>query len=375
MLTSAARTQDEQWLQYRTSRDVSRIIGGISGKYIDVTYEKPQGIELPELKSDEPLFVHWTTPMLEAGGLWIALDRSRGSGPCDRLFIDSNGDGNLKNETLVAAYRADSQHASFGPVKVTFEGEDGPIAYHLDFALCDHGQRRLRVSPGGWYEGTVTVGPDKKHCVLIDQNVNGTFNDKSLNAGQCDRIRIGKKDERDTRFVGNYIEIDGALYQPEIARDGAYIRLARAKDVRLGDIRLPESVIDFSAGGENGLLSIKPKNGAGKLAVGKYRIEHWAIERKDEQGARWKLQGSAFSQKGLFDIAKDKETELSIGEPIISTVQAQNKNGTYSFSHDLKGQLDERIVLTRNGSRPQAPKLHIKSKDGTYDRTYSFQYG
>jgi hypothetical protein len=41
----------------------------------------------------------------------------------------------------------------------------------------------------------------------------------------------------------------------------------------------------------------------------------------------------------------------------------------------LKGRDSERIELTRDGAQPQAPKVRIRSADGAYDRTYSFQYG
>ena len=109
--------------------------------------------------------------------------------------------------------------------------------------------------------------------------------------------------------------------------------------------------------------------------MGKYRVNYWAIERKDEKGKKWKMQGEGFSNKGDFDITADKETELSIGEPIISAIEAQNRSGTLYFRHNLKEQLGERIELTRNGAQPPAPKLHIKSNDGTYDRTFDFRYG
>ena len=376
VLVSAVSAQEEQWLQYHSANEAWQIVGDMGASSPQPTSEKPQGIELPEFKSKEPLFGRWATPMLEAGGLWMAFDQTREGGRYDLVYVDSNGDGKLSDESPLEAYRQDQREAYFGPVKVLFEGEDGPITYHLNIELYDYsGRRYLFIRPAGWYEGTVTVGGAKKHCVLIDYNANGTFNDKSLNASQCDRIRIGEKDSRDTRFVGNYIEVDGTLYRPEIARDGAYIKLAKAEDVKFGDIQLPETITDFAAGGENGLFILKPENGAGSLPVGKYRIEHWAIERKDEKGGQWKLKGSGFSEKGVFDVTQDKKAELSIGEPIICMLPVRQTDSGYSFNRILKGRLDERIELTRSGARPRAPKLNIKSKDGTYDRTFSFEYG
>lgn len=377
ILTSAAGAQDEQWLQYHSARQAWQIVGDIGTSNPTVVPEKPQGVELPQFNAQQQFFAQWSTPMVESGQLWIALDRTNKQGQWDRLFIDSNGNGHLNDETAITAYRMDQYYTYFGPVKVVFEGEDGSITYHLNFRFhnCNEQNRRLYVYSSGWYEGTIDVAGVKNHCVLIDQNVNGTFNDESLNASECDRIRIGKKGSQDTLFVGNYIEVDGVLYRLEIARDGAYIKLSKAEDVKFGNVRLPESITEFSAGGENGLFTLKPEKGTGSLPVGRYRINYWAIEHKDEKGKKWKLRGSTLSQKGDFDITADNETELSVREPIISTLKARRSGLEYSFSQNLQGGLGERIELTSNGARPPAPKLHIKSKDGTYDRTFDFRYG
>jgi len=133
--------------------------------------------------------------------------------------------------------------------------------------------------------------------------------------------------------------------------------------------------MEFYAGGENGLFKLKLENGAGLLPVGRYRINQWAIERKDEKDRKWKLQGSGTYGKGDFDIIADKETGLSIGEPIVSRLDVNKRDSGYSFNQSLGGRFGERIKLTRNGARPPAPKLRIKNKDGSYDRTFSFEYG
>jgi len=375
-LTSAAAAQDEQWLQYHSAREAEQILGATRSRVLELSAEKPAGVQLPQFEGQNQLFAKWSTPMVKNGYLWILLDRTHQYGLYDSLYIDSNADGHLNDETPVAAYRMEQYNAYFGPVKVVFEVEDGPATYHLNFRLYGYDDnRRLYASSGGWYEGSITVEGQKKHCVLIDHNANGTFDDKSLDAQECDRIRIGKKDAQDTRCAGNYVEVDGVLYRPEIARDGAYIKLTKAEDVKLGNIRLPESITEFSVAGENGLFILKPENGVASLPVGRYRINDWGIERKDEKGSSWKLQGSGFSEKGEFDIAQDRDTELSMGEPVICRLDASERDSTHSFSQELSGRRGERIELTRNGAQPTAPKLRIRNKDATYDRTFSFQYG
>jgi len=374
----AAAAGQEQWLQYTVANEAWQILGDMGAATPRPSSEKPQGVELPQFKCDEPLFARWNTPMVEAGGLWIALDRSKKDGRYDSVYVDSDADNSLADESPYQMYRQEQRETYFGPIKVVFQGEDGPITYHLNIQLYDYqGNRYLYIRSAGWYEGGITVAGEQKHCILIDQNVNGTFNDKSLNASSADRIRIGKKDSRDTRFVGNYIEVDGVLYTTEIARDGAYIKLAKAEDVTFGTVRVPEVITDLAAGGENGLFILKPKDGVARLPVGKYRVDYWRIERKDDKGSNWALLGRYFpGDSGLLTVAADSQSELpGLGEPIISTLETQQRDAEYTFSQNLQGRLGERIELTREGARPQAPKLRVKSKDAKYDRTFTFEYG
>ena len=375
-LAMVAEAQEEQWLRYRSAREARQILGNIGLQQVELDNERPAGAELPQFNSDNPLFGKLITPMVESGYIWISLDRSHKNGLYDRLFIDSDGDGHLKDETVVIAYRKEQYRSDFGPVKVVFEVEDGPVTYHFNFEFSNYNNRnRFFATSGGWYEGAITVGGQRKYCLLIDQNANGTFNDKSINSNECDRIRIGEKGTAKTSFVGNYIVIDAVLYQPDIARDGAYIKLTAAKDVLYGSVQLPETISEFEAKGENGLFTFKPEKGLTRLPVGKYRIHLWKTELKDDKGNTWTLTGQEFSNKGLFEVNESGQTTLDVGEPIISTLTARKSDSRYSFSHNLRGQLGESIELTRNGSQPRAPKLHIKNEDGSYDRTFSFEYG
>ena len=76
-----------------------------------------------------------------------------------------------------------------------------------------------------------------------------------------------------------------------------------------------------------------------------------------------------------FTVAQDKEVSLPFGEPIYSMVQTNKSGSVYSFEQKLEGRQGERVTLTRNGSQPPPPKLHIRSRDGSYDRSLSSEYG
>lgn len=364
--------QDEQWLQYHSEREAHRIHTEIGTSIQKATTDKPQGVNLPEFKTQQPFFVWWPTPMVAGGGLWIALDRMSEQGKPDLLYIDSNGNGHLDDEEVVKAYQTDQYYTHFGPAKVVFEVEDGPVTYHLNFRFLDYDERRqLYIYSGCWYEGEITVASQKKYCVLIDHNVNGTFNDKSLQSSQCDRIRIGKKDARETVWVGNYIEIDDLYYNIEISVDGAYVKLAQAEDLKFGTIKVPETITEVAAGGENGLFTIEPEKGIGKLPVGEYRVDHWEIDRKDEKGMQWTLRGSALGDRGNFEITESGEASLEIGEPINGALSVRQRGDNYEFSKSLKGSLGEYVRLTASGRNiNQLWKMKVKNKEGTYEKLY-----
>ncbi len=236
-------------------------------------------------------------------------------------------------------------------------------------------QTSCLLSPACWYEGPITIDGVKKFCTLIDYNVNGTFNDQSPDAGQCDRIRIGEESGRDTRYVGNFIEVGEKLYRPQIAPDGACISLTEATDVSFGAVRVAQGITSFGAGGVNGLFICKPENGLARLPVGEYRIQQWNIVRNDDKGAKWELQATPSGNAISFAVVQDQEKELAIGEPIYSQAQYSKSGSFYNFSQNLQGRQGERITLTRNGSQSPPPKLRIRSRGGAYDRALSFEYG
>ncbi len=181
-VSGLVRAGEVHWLQYRTAREPRRVLGEyLGGCSVEVSAQKPKRVKLPEFISDRALFAKWTTPMVKAGFLWIALDRSRKNGPYEVLYIDADGDNSLSDETPLRAWWSQGQQARFGPVALLFDGTDGPVTYHLNatfYSYRDH--VRLYVNPGCWYEGTVDLDGTETRCVLADRNVNGTFNDAWL---------------------------------------------------------------------------------------------------------------------------------------------------------------------------------------------------
>jgi hypothetical protein len=293
------------------------------------------------------------------------------------LYVDSDCDGSLKDETPIKADKTDQNYTKFGPVKVLLEGPDGPVAYHLNFMYYkyDTAAVRLMVQSACWYEGMITVGGEKKRCVLTDSMANGVFNDISRNYYEADRIVLGDEPKAETAIVGRLLQSGGKLYRLEVARDGAYVKITPADDVAMGKIKAPPEINAISATGENGFFRVPLTDGTGNIPAGEYRIFQWVIEKRDDKNNSWRLAGQGFNESGDFSVKKNETAFLAVGEPIKSKLEVKEKRGKYAFSHSLTGQMGERITLTKNNTQAPAPKLRVVSEDKKFDRSYSFEYG
>jgi hypothetical protein len=369
LLAGAALAQSEQWLEYHISAEAR------SSTWMEVTTNPPSNVALPQF-AGRPCFFRWTTPLDPSGGRWICLDRVRKSGPYDRLYVDSNGNGRLDDEAPLNARRVDQYYGYFDPARLTFKGEDGPITYHLALRTYQSGNdTELVLGSGCWYEGLANLDGKKTRLQLLDGNINGTFNDLSANPYDSDRVVVSG-DSSGERFLGKMIEVNGQLFRIEAARDGAFVKVQKAENVPLGQVRVPETITEFTAFGTNGQFFRKPDNGAFTLPAGKYRIYSWRIERKDNKGAKWELSGSGFGESSTFDSAEAKPAALEVGEPVRAVFQITDQtNSPVYFRLAFRGHYDEQIQLLKGGQRPAGPKLFVTTLDGSLRYTNSFEYG
>jgi hypothetical protein len=143
----------------------------------------------------------------------------------------------------------------------------------------------------------------------------------------------------------------------------------------LGTVNTPDGVtiIVINKGSEQ--ITLQASETGAQLPVGRYRIDKWTMERTDEDGNIWKLTGNNFGKKGVFYVIEGQEVKLSIGEPIVPYLTASKSDSTYYLSHHLRGQLSETVEITKNGARPDAPKLQIANAENSYQETLTFGYG
>ncbi len=369
LCATAALAQKEQWLEYHTSRE------GRGYRWLELTKQAPTNLVLPKLNG-EPYFARWSTPMDPSGGRWLCFDRKTKSGPYDRMFIDSKGDGHLDTAGPITTTQLDQYSAYFQPAKFVFKGEDGPISYHLvvRFMSYEGGDTRALAESGCYYGGDVDLGGKKRQVQLFDGNANGTFNDMGTEPSDCDRVSVAN-DKVGEHFLAKMIEVDGQFFKVEVARDGAFIKLQKAQDLEFGQVRVPESITELVAFGENGHFVRRPVKGQFSLPAGSYRVYQWTIDRKDKKGAAWQIEGSGLNESAKFEVAAGKPADVQLGEPIQVVMTATDRTNQVGFNLNFTSKHGESIQIMKGNQRPAGPKLALVSRDGRYRSTNTFEFG
>jgi len=376
-MASAVQGQETQWLQYRSSADASRLDAWSSSRELEALSERPPGVELPEFKCDRPLFAQWKTEMVPAGFLWLAMDKAKGKGSYDLLYLDSDCDGSLADETAIAPHRTDQYRRQFGPVKIVFPGEDGPITYHLNVTRYTYSGDRagIRAAAGGWYEGRVTLEGKSLRFLLLDFNSNGAFNDLSLHFSDMDAFRLQSGDDLLVRAVGKYMSHAGKLYRMEIPRDGGSVRFVLAPGLPMGQVRTPPGTGHVAFLGPMYHHRTDPdENDLCQLAAGTYTVEYWNIERKDAMGKVWTMSARESENARPIEVKAGETVDLSIGDGTRADLETTKSGKSYTFKLKLVGTLGDNVRIAPKDGQ-SSPRLTITSADGKYSRPQVFTYG
>lgn len=190
----------------------------------------------------------------------------------------------------------------------------------------------------------------------------------------CNLLAVnGQRSE--PRCFGPLLGAYDQLFRLGAARDGASLKLQEAEDVAFGQVRVPESISEFSGVGPSGHFQRKPAKGLALLPVGEYRLEGWTIKRQDDKGVNWTVSGDGFSEMGNFTVATNKPAVLEIGEPIIAALRATDLTNAVMFSLHFRGRLNESISFQAANQQLHGPPLLLRSLNGSFRATNTFEFG
>ena len=205
------------------------------------------------------------------------------TGAYDRIVFDLNGNGRLDDDAPVSATRREDNGTYFDALKLVFKGEDGPVSYHLAarFYQFDQEPARLLAGSGGWYEGNLMLAGKKQRVQLIDNTVNGVFNDVGESPVDSDRIFIDAE-EGYTRYLGRYLEVDANCSTSRSPGKACSSRSSRPTASPWHGARAGARHELHARWGEPPFHP-ESQRGDFKLPVGSYRVTDWECTRKDDQ--------------------------------------------------------------------------------------------
>jgi len=390
ILTAGPAARSEQFkLEYRSGDLSAR--GVSTGQCEAVSLPgPPAGVSLPANAGIEPIFAKWETPLAKDGFVYLAATKKEENGLYESLFVDTNFDGNLADESPIAHAKIGAER--FVPVELVFPGHGTDLRYSIAVQVrrVDYLSSPPRtvttlvVSAACWYEGDVTLDGQTYRIALVDGNANGAFDDASMDPKEADLIAIGAGNRASVkeRCVGKYIQVGGKVYHPKPARMGGAVEFLPPEPFATGTVRLTGEAATLTLAGENGELSFDLVEGRAAFPVGKWMPKSWTLSRKDVEGASWTLEAVDFPAKTAFEVGDGRESVLDTGEPVNARTgwagYSEGVNGgpvkpVYFFA--IGGRIGEVVHATRDGKRPPAPVLHIRSADGAYDESVAFKYG
>ncbi len=310
--------------------------------------------KLPSFRAPNPLF-----SMVSLGGSrhLLVLDKKNPRAPFyDRLFFDSNGDGDLTNDPVVKG-RTFSRglgffYATFPPLEVKLRLPGGPAPYRLEIRAHKRpsfrGGRRTGRSGGiddvslfmltaCDYTGTLRVGSRTYKLALADSNGNGIFGDR-LHPNQATPLAQEVSRKSDRLFLGpgpslspledlrtsGFLGIEGLLYQVRFNQPRGKLLLEPlpAPRGRLAFPLAPDRIKLFGLEGAPDILYLEAGREI-RVPLGSYRLGCYVLSRKDDGGNIWTLKAKAPPSAPPVKAREDKAEMLFFGPPYTPVVRVR----------------------------------------------------
>jgi hypothetical protein len=375
-------------LEYGIDDDLAERFGHIPSILLELLDEPPETLSAqPAYFSREPLY---TFIRVGTGGddvIVMALDESRGTGSgYNTLYVDANNNNDLSDDPeLDGKSAADKQVVEFPAVELTVTYGDEAHPYRVKPSL-DSSQGALQVSAAGYCEGELTVGRNRHRVALIDNTMNGTFDDPYTppeNRGEPWRgdtllIQVDGEGEPTRHGVGKYVSIGDRCYEIDIAPDGRTISATRA-NTACGRINVSAERCSALLVGRDSAFVL---DGAADLTVpaGTYQLVQCGFEAKNDNGQIWRIVDRGQLNELSVKVEANRRTSLAFGPPLVAEVFVTQR-ASRSFQFDLAvtgqggGKYSARDLERVGEEAPPAPVFAIRDENDEIVATGRFQYG
>ncbi len=321
------------------------------------------------------------------------------SAPPPRLYADTDGDGDLSDETPVPtgdqeqlALGWQTQTVVLGPVTLKAPGGKSVQVYIRPTVFRD--LRRLGIYAGGLRTGEVRLGGRSYQVAVVDGDYDGRYDGTvslplDFSEGPVvDILGIDLNDNRKFELtldpplfealpLPRMVSVEGAYYSVDVAADGSAIRLKEVEPA-FGTLDAGSADVEAVFLSENGFHLLSEGEGKWRLPVGKYTPLQVTLKKTDDSGSTWKLSGQ-FDPTELpcLEIGPGETQTLEVGPPLSAQTDVSPMGESVSIRFSLVGRGKETYApgAMKDGQRNPAPKFEIADESGKVVLSDAFQYG
>ena len=301
-----------------------------------------------------------------------------------RLVVDTDGDGDLAEETLIEHPDPKQAGSVFVGATIKGAGADGadvPIA--LKCILSDDGvPTNLLTRPAGVYRGEARLGDEKLTLILADTSYNGRPSDRTEPGVSADTIAIdynsdGEFDLWDEiRPLPVITNVGKAFYNVSVAPDGSTITFTAATPkTGLVNVTAPGAILSVSS--EPGAYRVLLHGEPMPLPVGKYDVYTIQIIAWDDEGHQWRMQCLELPEKlRTFEIREGETTLIEIGPPMKAKAVPERDGESIVVNVQVWGAYGERYFpYVRDGDPGGWTGMKILDEQGKELDSGEFEYG
>jgi len=361
----------------------------------DTTLVRPPELrEVPPDAPSEPVYFVLQTGDRDIPGVTY---RSTGGWRRIKLYLDTDGDGLLSDETeyvgtWLSIFRLFRTY-QFGPVMA----RQGVITPGGDvfYAQCSDG-RWLTFYPAFYREGKVLLNGKEYKIALIDHDFDGRFNksfDPPAEHGRhpgCDifamdldgdsNFDFGEAGESEIMPLSRLVKVNSDYYNIQASEDGSTIEF-RPATPQFGTLDFGDQDVELRLWSDTGQLKLTGPGSKWRVPAGKYGVVYIELTEKDSEGNQWTFKSTRASVKteklGAFEVRPGQTTSFKVGPPfqIRTSMKKSGRNASVDF--ELEGQAGElyKPGAEKNKKTAPEPSLKIIDNSGQVVNSGRFKYG
>ncbi|MBT4818863.1 MAG: hypothetical protein HON70_24355 [Lentisphaerae bacterium] len=358
-------------------------VGYLGGRVTIPRTERPATLSSePEYPSPRPLYLTVQLGNAERPAVVMALASSTGpDGQPDRLYVDRDRDGDLREEVPYEATRY-GRTVQFAPVHVLTDHGSHHEVYH--FAVVWYKRTgRCEIRSCCYRVGSLAVGGKEYRVAVADANGNGLFNDRVTASEKGDALFIDLdghgewSNVTECQELGQYNRVKGVYYSFTVEPDGSRITVTKP-EVQWGRIRFASPVRWIGLRSESGWFWFSGKDRDGvDVPPGSYRLSNFTLaKRTDAAGNSWEAGGTGAKAKMAPCVVRVGEaSRMELGPPFRLELTARQRYGSLDIQGTITGQAGENYTSTERNGNELPPTITINDPAGRALASATPEYG